>query len=157
HVAGLDQPEAGGAAAILEEPMPGRERDVPGRVREHAQVIARHAVQKRVPRECPRRYFDHGYHRPAKLPEEGSVSSRSPVPPSAGGPGSAGPMAPPPGQRPCGLARRTKVPSGRGGGHSPAALPLVRVMNVRGAPRPRVTGDVTEEVKRRPFRDAAIR
>ena len=34
---------------------------------------------------------------------------------------------------------------------------LVRVMNVRGARRPRVTGDVSEEVKRRPFRDAAIR
>jgi len=30
HMAGLDQPEPGGVAAVLEEPVPGRELDVTG-------------------------------------------------------------------------------------------------------------------------------
>ena len=45
---GLDQPEPGGTAAVLEEPVPDRESDVTGRAGEYGQMVARHAVQERV-------------------------------------------------------------------------------------------------------------
>src|SRR5205807_541627 len=48
HVAGPDQPEAAGAAAVFEEPVPGREGDVRGGLREHGQLFAGHAVQEGV-------------------------------------------------------------------------------------------------------------
>ena len=124
HVAGLDQPEPVGAAAVLEEPVPGRERDVRGGLREHGQVIAGHAVQERVSGQGIRRYFDHGYHRLAIRPRSPACSCRSGR--------SQGRKS---------LAARTMARPGRGGrtsrpdvpeGTARRASPLLRVDDVRG-------------------------
>src|SRR5580704_6734178 len=60
YVTGLDQPEPAGAATVFEEPVPGREGNVRGGLRENGKVIAGHVVQEWVRGESLRRDFDHG-------------------------------------------------------------------------------------------------
>src|SRR5690242_10152758 len=65
HVTGLDQPETAGTATVFEEPVPGREGDVRGDLRENGQVIAGHVVQEWVSGQGLRRDFDHGLSPPS--------------------------------------------------------------------------------------------
>jgi hypothetical protein len=62
-VAGLNQPEAGGVTAVLEEPVSGRDSDVRGSRGEHGQVFPGHAVQERVGGQSRRRDLNHDHHR----------------------------------------------------------------------------------------------
>src|SRR5579862_9125820 len=56
---GLDQPEPGGVAAVLEEPVPGRELDVTGRLGEDTHLVAGHAAQEGVGGQSRRADLSH--------------------------------------------------------------------------------------------------
>jgi len=63
YVAGLNQPEAGGVTAVLKEPVPGREANIRGSLREHGSVVPGHAVQEGVGGQSRRGDLNHGNHR----------------------------------------------------------------------------------------------
>src|SRR6516162_2652904 len=63
YVAGLNQPEAGGVTAVLKEPVPGREGNVRGSLREHGSVVPGYAVQEGVGGQSRRGDLNHGNHR----------------------------------------------------------------------------------------------